>query len=544
MQLGRSHLHDLAPGWSEWNALDDQQLRRPGSRTRRSDYQGFIGPLARTYNGHNGVDIDISTFREMDSGSAVVRAAAPGLVETVQDGNFDRNTTCTGTWNVVTIRHPNGFLSMYGHLRRNSAVVAVGDNVTAGQILGVAGSSGCSSQPHLHFEVHDCNNSVVESFQVGMWASPPTYAAPSAVMDVVLTRGVNPTVDQIKDPAPNVSLLQTGEILGIGLSLSARGGDAVALTLTPPSGTPDSWSWVVPGVARYTHWYPSWARTLIRRPGTWTLSVSINQGTPITRTFRVSSYRPGFAEVAKHGVPAIDYQDVFDDITAAGYRLVWIDAYDSDSRPFFNVIFHPEDGVAWFARHNLTAAQYQSEFNNIPPGFRPTQVESYKQGGEIRFALIMTNEPGPAWVAHHLLTGDEHEAFFAQHRADGYRPVNVSVVNILGVSLFTSLYDQAGVGSWFVQTNIPESQYQTVFNDNIAAGRLLAYLNAYLVQGQVFFAGIWNSVPYGAWEARHNLSQIDYQHEWDTWTGAGYSTRLVTGYAPGGAHTYGGLWTH
>lgn len=508
------------------------------------DYQGFTGSLARTYDGHFGVDIDIPTFREMDSGAAVVRAAAPGVVETIQDGNFDRNTSCTGNWNVVTIRHPNGYLSMYGHLKRNSMVVSAGDNVTAGQILAVVGSSGCSSQPHLHFEVRDCDNNVVESFQ-GMWATPPAYQGPSAVMDVVLTRGGSPTVNQIKDPPPNVTLLQPSDILGVGLSLAVRGGDSVTLTLEAPSGRPDTWNWVVPSVARYGHWYPSWARTLVRPVvGTWTLSVSINRGTPITRSFNVSNYRPGFAEIARHGVDGNVYQQVFEDITAAGYRLVWIDAYDSASRPFFNVIFHPEDGVQWIARHNLTGAQYQNEFNNMPAGFRPTQVESYIYGQEIRYALIMTNEPGPAWVAHHFLTGAQHEAFFAQHRQDGYRPVNVSVVNLGGVFFFTSLYDQAAVGSWWVQPNIPASQYQSVFNDNIAAGRFLAYLNAYLVQGQVYFAGIWNSAPYGAWQARHNLSSPDYQREWETWTGAGYSTRLVTGYAPGGVHLYGGLWTY
>ena len=51
----------------------------------------------------------------------------------------------------VEIRHPNGMTTLYGHLSRLD--VASGDVVEAGALIGLVGSTGRSTGPHLHFEV-------------------------------------------------------------------------------------------------------------------------------------------------------------------------------------------------------------------------------------------------------------------------------------------------------------------------------------------------------------------------------------------------------
>ncbi len=70
-----------------------------------------------------------------------------------QDGNPDRSTTLTyKPANYVIISHGGGQLSLYWHMRKGSVAVKMGDDVVAGQSIGMTASSGYSTGPHLHFE--------------------------------------------------------------------------------------------------------------------------------------------------------------------------------------------------------------------------------------------------------------------------------------------------------------------------------------------------------------------------------------------------------
>ncbi len=86
---------------------------------------------------HMGIDFDANY-------GDPVRAAAGGVV--VFSGNK------SGFGNVVEIDHGNGYSTLYGH--NSKLVVRVGDIVRPGQVLARAGSTGRSTGPHVHFEVH------------------------------------------------------------------------------------------------------------------------------------------------------------------------------------------------------------------------------------------------------------------------------------------------------------------------------------------------------------------------------------------------------
>jgi len=58
----------------------------------------------------------------------------------------------------VLLRHPSGYETMYGHMSR--LIAAEGDEVQAGQVIGLSGNSGRSTAPHLHFEIRRDDKSV------------------------------------------------------------------------------------------------------------------------------------------------------------------------------------------------------------------------------------------------------------------------------------------------------------------------------------------------------------------------------------------------
>jgi len=101
-------------------------------------------PLGGGWRNHNGVDLAAPYGTN-------IYAAAGGVVTKVR--------TSFGYGRHVVVRHANGFETLYGHLSRQ--LVSEGDTVAQGDLIGREGSTGNSTGPHLHFEIHK-NGMVVD----------------------------------------------------------------------------------------------------------------------------------------------------------------------------------------------------------------------------------------------------------------------------------------------------------------------------------------------------------------------------------------------
>ncbi len=93
-------------------------------------------PFTGRRTAHHGVDFAAR------AGSDVVAVAA---------GVVSYSGRRTGYGNLVEINHGNGYVTRYGHNRKN--LVKVGDRVSKGASLALVGRTGRSTGPHVHFEV-------------------------------------------------------------------------------------------------------------------------------------------------------------------------------------------------------------------------------------------------------------------------------------------------------------------------------------------------------------------------------------------------------
>ena len=108
----------------------------------------FIDPvpgyrLSQGIHDKNAVDLAIKT-------GTPIHAAAAGRV------TLARNGYNGGFGNVVIISHPNGTETVYAHQSKLSTTT--GAQVFQGEVIGYVGSTGHSTGPHLHFEVHGAQN--------------------------------------------------------------------------------------------------------------------------------------------------------------------------------------------------------------------------------------------------------------------------------------------------------------------------------------------------------------------------------------------------
>jgi len=74
-------------------------------------------------------------------------------VRAVGDAVVVRAGWSGGYGNLIELRHPNGYITRYGHLRGFAKGVHAGARVTIGQTIAYVGTTGLSTGPHLHFEV-------------------------------------------------------------------------------------------------------------------------------------------------------------------------------------------------------------------------------------------------------------------------------------------------------------------------------------------------------------------------------------------------------
>jgi hypothetical protein len=169
------------------------------------------------YDSHNGTDFMLTGgFEMMDSIDTYVVAAADGQIADTDDGNYDhchldfniQDVSCDGydmAPNYVEIEHDDGTVSIYYHLKKNSVIVSIGDYVKCGDLIGIIGSSGYSTAPHLHFEVKDKEGSVIDPYAgkksqpKSMWVKQKgNYGLPGEFCENELK------VDTDKDSVPDI----------------------------------------------------------------------------------------------------------------------------------------------------------------------------------------------------------------------------------------------------------------------------------------------------------------------------------------------------
>lgn len=117
---------------------------------RLSSEFGELSPV-RDMIPHTGIDLAIPQ-------NTVLRAISDGVVDKVFNG----------TGNIgkgLSIQLEDGSRMIYGHL--NNVAVKVGEKIQEGEVIGLSGSSGNSTAPHLHFAIRN---------QDGSWIDPTPLA--------------------------------------------------------------------------------------------------------------------------------------------------------------------------------------------------------------------------------------------------------------------------------------------------------------------------------------------------------------------------------
>lgn len=250
--------------------------------------------LADGYN-HRGTDIATWPFpwQKMQQNSVQVVAGASGTILAKSDNNFDQNCSfCSPAcfWNAIYIIHPDGSVAWYGHLKSGSLTTkAVGQPVSLGEYLGVVGSSGNSTGPHLHLELYTnttftklvdpwagaCN---AQNGNTSWWTNQQPYFQPT--LNTIMTHGAAPGISNC--PAGESTNEQLNFVNGQVIYLAGyyrdvqNGSQSIHTIYKPDNSVLNSWT------QTFNTYYPlSWWYYFITLPdpapsGTWRYEIGFN----------------------------------------------------------------------------------------------------------------------------------------------------------------------------------------------------------------------------------------------------------------------------
>jgi hypothetical protein len=337
----------MAPG-SDWNAAYGisgyvDQDPSGGIQSHFCD--------SRTYNGHMGTDYYSWPFGGylMETEMLHIVAAAPGTIIYKNDGQYDQQCDFNSTliWNAVYVEHSDGTIAWYGHMKEGSLTSkAVGQTVELGEYLGVVGSSGFSSGPHLHFELHNSDGSLIDPYFgdcnstdfSSTWVNQPPYW--EMELNTLLTHSAVPEFGcPAANEEPNIEeYFNSFETVFLAAYFKEQIiGAQVDYRVRTPDGTIYS-NWTQNMDANYesSYWYWTFQVPIGAPSGAWTFEADYD-GNTFIREFFVNQnpsglYDFGFESLDIYPNPVSDILNISRPIITSGWDKARVQITDAQGR--------------------------------------------------------------------------------------------------------------------------------------------------------------------------------------------------------------------
>ena len=214
---------------------------------------------------------------------------------------------------------------------------------------------------------------------------------------------------------------------------------------------------------------------------------------------------PGFAGtpyMTKHGMTDSQYQTETETQNENGYRLVHLDGYDVGGTAYYAAIWEQDTGRELVARHRMTSAQYQTEYDEQSKnGYRLVHLDGYRVGDTAYYAAIWEKKSGPKLVVRHRLTRAKFQTENDKQTKKGYRLISVEGYGVKNTANFAAIWEKRSGARPSTRIGLTPRQYRTEFDKRVKDGYRLTYVSAYNVVAKT------TTRPFGKKQAVHRGSR-------------------------------------
>ena len=205
---------------------------------------------------------------------------------------------------------------------------------------------------------------------------------------------------------------------------------------------------------------------------------------------------------AYHGQTSDQYQTTVNTMKERGFQPVLVDGFNVGNTTLFASIFE-KTSSDWVARHNMTSAKYQEEANTwVDQGYRIRHVSGYEIEGQPYYAAIFDKSPSPAWVARHDMSAADYQNEFNTWAAEGYQPVVISGFFVAGTEYFAAIWHKDNTRFGARHDVKGGGTYQKVVNDFYYEGYQPTVVDGYSDGSKVRYATTWQNKTW-------NIAELD-----------------------------------
>ncbi|CAN5625933.1 hypothetical protein BH09CHL1_BH09CHL1_06740 [soil metagenome] len=180
----------------------------------------------------------------------------------------------------------------------------------------------------------------------------------------------------------------------------------------------------------------------------------------------------------------------------------------------------------------------------IAGGMLPFSQSVARAGGvELSTPIENAAQSGYGWVGNHGLDGDAYQAQFDSLVSQGFRLLKLCGYSVNGQDFYASIWDLSPGPAWAGMHRVPGADYQAQFDSLTAQGLRPVDISGYEMNGSDYYTAIFEqSEAPGGWSAAHGVAAVDYQGVFDSNVASGLRPHRVSGFTVGGIDYIASIW--
>jgi len=236
--------------------------------------------------------------------------------------------------------------------------------------------------------------------------------------------------------------------------------------------------------------------------------------------------------VSRHDMTATEYQDEFNKWTANpyNYRLISVCGYEKAGQATYAAIWEEQSGPGWITHPHMTKAQFDAlSADYADDDLYPVFISGFGVGGQPYYNAIWEHLPGADIVAKVGLTHANYVSQNSTYTTLGYKLVHLWTFNAGANEYFAAVWRKGVATDYTEATQLTPAQYQTQFNNLTGQGYQLVVVSAAVIGGNARYAGVWRKPGNGSsWYTQHDISEVNYQAQSWNWYYQGYRPVLAS----------------